>query len=505
MKRRLFSLLLAAILLAALALPASAADGGSCALYIKNASIPATGTGSLSVYLEAPQAQSGNFILRYDPHNVILESAVAANQELFTEVNATEPGLIRVGFMGQDCGGQLLELTFSAQPGAAFLDDVITAFDVLIYDQNARLLPCTVYSGSLSLEHVTLGMDSVQKNQDGTVQVPIRLEGVSQVLGGSFLVTYDRQILEPVSLVKGDEVSAMFTYGAGEEGCSVAFAAAAPLPVLSGPLCTLVFRVLDPSAYGTLVTINPTSMYDAEEQPLLTVGGNSYVNPSLPEPTPPVVWLSDVSTDAAGMTQATLMVQGDGLVCGGDLTLQLSAGLGARLEQFSAASGAMVSAKDDTLRVAFAWALPRAEAVPLAHLTFSQVPEGARVVFGEGSVLYDAAPAPIDGVHFLSSDLTARPHYAQILATAQKQAQVEVTFLLVTDSKAEPLDVLLALYDEKGRMVGLEQAYCGSHGACQITLTVRDTSGTAAACKLFFTAWSDPLRPVCTACSAVLT
>ncbi len=511
MKRRFYSLLLAAaLLLGVLAAPQQARAAGL--LTISSVSAPRGETVEVTVSLTGDDVCSGNFDLRYPAAE--LELVASSSLLAFGMVNPVEAGLVRMSFASTAAltDAALCRLTFRVTADTPAGGSVLTAERIRLYDENGQLTTADITAGSVGRDTVALRLSDRVTAAYQAVSMEVELAGALECAGGSFTVTYDPTCFAVKSVLAGEGGAGVsLTYNVVEPGTlRVSFASAERIPACV--LCRVVLQTVTAQERVSAVELIDARVYDENSQPLDVSVGSGSVAITAPSDRDPKLWVVGGQLREDGTAEAAVVLQGRDAVCGGNFTLTLDSGI--EVQVTDSASGVTWSRTDAGLSVAWGSAFPYGGETTLLKLRLSGGEHGSRLGF-DGVRLYDrdstavpvvdVRPAALqrgDAVTAVIDELLAEPVSGG--QTAYTLA-VDVASAALDGETVETVAPVLALYDADNRLVALQTVSESLRtGVGELTLTAKAAEPVAEVRVFLLSGDGGSFAPLCAALAGSL-
>ena len=464
----------------------------------------------MDVRLTSDDVYSGNFNIRFDSTALRL-TAVEKNSALMGAVNQTEDGTVRVSFAQTSLltDTTLCTLTFQVTADTAVSGSSVYCEQVRLYDLDGIPVSASVIHGTVSRDCAWLRLDSGETAEHQAVRAEVSLAGALAPFGGNFSISYDPALLKPTSVLPLEGAAkAAFTYNLETPGIvRISFAAASAAK--AGPLCAVVFHTIGSAGKTCGLTMSDAQLYDEESRPLDTEISNGSISIVLPSDRDPKLWVVGGALQSDGTAVASLLLQGRGLVHGGQFTLRYMESM--ELEILENA-GCTVSQEEGALHIALASDTPFGDDVSVLTVKFSGAQESTLSL--TDVCLYDGDSKQISVVDIRPGKITA---LAQLTAVADDVTVISAgghqTVTIAVDvadicyGAEEPtLSVIpiLALY-ENGKLKGLDMqsAVALTGGVSEFSLSASST-GTITEYRVLLLDCVQAMKPLCEALSSDL-
>lgn len=447
MKKRLFPLLLALMLLITLCTPFAQAAGR--VLTVTSVSGRAGETVSVQVRLTG-SVNSGRFELAYDSAEIELLqwSGVEGAMCVF---NHEQPGLLLMAFVSTAVleNTDLCTLQFRISKATPEGGSSVTLKNLRLYDENGASVAAAVENGTVSRSTARLILSREQTAEWQSVRMAIKLEGTLSPAGGNFTL---------------GETSA--------------------------------------------VTLTNVRMYDTDGKLLDASAEDGSVDVVLPSDRAPKLWAVGGAIQADGSAVVSVILQGRGVVCGGSFTLTYAQSLSAQAEP---ESNCQINAEPGRIRASFASATPVADQITLLKITIQNAVPGkidlldAVFLDDDGSRIAVADVRPTTLSRTSSAAAFAGTLRADTVGgQTQYLLDVDVSDMHAGTPEARTdFTCLLALYDSEGVLEGLsiQKIIAADTGVNELTLAA-STSKVPSYAKVFLLTDSSACLPLCSALQA---
>lgn len=448
---------------------------------------------------------AGNFSISYDHDALTLERA----DKVGTWMGAVNPndsqGNVRVSIAS---GAEaipdqvLLTLTFLVREGASPEGSTLSVENARFYNAEGDPAEVSVSVGTIAKKCVYFHLDCADTVEAQSVRAEVSMDGELHPAGGNFTVAYDAAALEPTAVLPLDSAGgAQLTSNLSIPGeVRISFAGSGALQ--PGRLCAVIFRTRGAAGSESTLSLKDVRAYDEDSGPVdhMVAGGTVHI--VMPSDRDPKLWVVGGALEE-GRATASVLLQGRGIVCGGQFTLLYGAGVTVTAEP---GAGVEINQGDGMLQVTWAAETPPLDAVSLVTLYFTNAQEG-ELSFDENVRLYDSGGQQIGVVDIRPGRLTAA---GQVTALAEgtiqpaggsSQVTVELDLADInyyTQSARAAATPVLAVYDSDGRLRGLDlQADVPfDRGVLETELTVK-TSAEAAAYQVFVLDSAQSAQPLC--------
>ena len=507
MKKRLFPLLLVLTLLLTLCTPFALAEGR--VLSITSASGRAGETVSVQVHLTG-SVYSGRFELTYDPNELELLQWSGIDGAICV-FNHEQDGLLLMTFVSTTAleNTSLCTLQFRVSAATPETGSALTLKSFRLYDETGASVPATAEKGGISRSTARLTLSREQTAERQSVRMAIRLEGELAPAGGNFTLQYDPGCLRLASVLKLHPSVELLTWNEPEPGTvRVSFSGTQPLS--AGELCAAVFRTVGTAGDTSAVTLTDVRMYDTDGKSLDASAEDGSVDVVLPSDRAPKLWAVGGAIQPDGSAVVSVVLQGRGVVCGGDFTLTYDQSLSV---QADAAGVCQINAEPGRIRAGFASTTPVADQIALFKLIIQNAAPGAidlsdvvlRDDSGNRIAVVDVRPTT------LSRTSSAAAFAGTLLAdTSASQTQylldVDVSDMRAGTPEARTeFTCLLVLYNSDGQLEGLsiQKIAAADSGVNELTLTA-SASEVPAYAKVFLLSDASSCLPLCGALQAAL-
>lgn len=447
MKKRLFPLLLALMLLITLCTPFAQAAGR--VLTVTSVSGRAGETVSVQVRL-AGSVNSGRFELAYDSAEIELLqwSGVEGAMCVF---NHEQPGLLLMTFVSTAVleNTDLCTLQFRISKATPEGGSAVTLKNLRLYGENGASVAAAVENGTVFRSTARLILSREQTAERQSVRMAIKLEGTLSPAGGNFTL---------------GETSA--------------------------------------------VTLTNVRMYDTDGKLLDASAEDGSVDVVLPSDRAPKLWAVGGAIQADGSAVVSVILQGRGVVCGGSFTLTYAQSLSAQAEP---ESNCQINAEPGRIRASFASATPVADQITLLKITIQNAVPGkidlldAVFLDDDGSRIAVADVRPTTLSRTSSAAAFAGTLRADTVGgQTQYLLDVDVSDMHAGTPEARTdFTCLLALYDSEGVLEGLsiQKIIAADTGVNELTLAA-STSKVPSYAKVFLLTDSSACLPLCSALQA---
>ena len=505
MKKRLFPLLLALMLLITLCTPFAQAAGR--VLTVTSVSGRAGETVSVQVRLTG-SVNSGRFELAYDSAEIELLqwSGVEGAMCVF---NHEQPGLLLMAFVSTAVleNTDLCTLQFRISKATPEGGSSVTLKNLRLYGENGASVAAAVENGTVSRSTARLILSREQTAERQSIRMAIKLEGTLSPAGGNFTLQYDPSCLQLTAVLKLHPSADLLTWNEPELG-TVHVSFSGKQPISAGELCAAMFRTVGTAGETSAVTLTNVRMYDTDGKPLDASAEDGSVDVVLPSDRAPKLWAVGGAIQADGSAVVSVILQGRGVVCGGSFTLTYAQSLSAQEEP---ESNCQINAEPGRIRASFASATPVADQITLLKITFQNAVPGK-------IDLLDAVFLDDDGSRIAVADVRpttlSRTSSAAAFAGTLRADTVggQTQYLLdvdVSDMHAGTPEArtdftcLLALYDSEGVLEGLsiQKIIAADTGVNELTLAA-STSKVPSYAKVFLLTDSSACLPLCGALQA---
>lgn len=480
MKKWKWRLLAVVLTLSLLAPPLSVRAGSLTVTSVTGARGDET---AVELRLDSQEVCSGSLNVLFDSTKLEFVSAERSAESGQGAVNLTAPGKLRVNFASTEPLTQpvLCRLTFRITADTPTAGTPITLDGVRLYDQNAKVVSTSLEMGSVTRSCAWLEMSSSETVEGQAARVELQLSGSPLPAGGSLTVVYDPAVLKPTAVIPLDQTSGVrLTQNLSESGkVYLSFASTAAIP--AGKLCALVFQAVGQSDSSTQLSLEDACLFDENGAAIDSGVVSGTIGVVLPEQNDPKLWVLGGAIQADGTAKLGVRVDGRGLVCGGQFTLDLS---GMTVQKVEADSSVVWNCGDSGKTLEFSWAsaAPMMDETMLATVTLSGA-VGGTYLTPKNVYLFDAGGNSIGrfdarrGLVSAHAEITAAADTAQTVKTdagTSVSLAVDVSDVrYYTDEQVSLVTCVLALYDSNGRMtgVGMQTARPLEDGTAELQLT----------------------------------
>lgn len=480
--KKITAFLLAAVLMLALLPPSALAKG---TLRVTSVSGRRGEQAVVEVQLESDDVCGGNFDVRFDESCLSLVAAEAVGGSWMPVLNDAKKaeGQVSFAFMASEpvTEGTLLRLTFRIQEDTAISGTEVRLENVRLRDGSGAETQAEVFFGSVSRACAWFTLSSADTVENQTVRAEVSIGGALHPAGAGFTLRYDSRVLQAVSVLALDgAANAQLAYSIDTPGeVRVSFAG---MKGVSGALCAVLFRAVGAAGGSTALTLEEVRAYDETGAALDSAVSSGRVNIVLPSTRAPKLWVVGGAMDENGAAEAEIVLQGRGIVCGGNFTLSYDPQMTVRV---SAGSSVYVNdEKPGTLSVSWGSAVPELNEKTLLSISIENAAEGSELTFGSNVMLYSESGAHIGVVDIRPAKLQRGSSVTAVVDEKNTSSEVtgaQTTYSVAVDVAAaalgeaavEQLVPMLALYDAEGKLVGIgtQEASGLNGGVSELTLT----------------------------------
>lgn len=470
----------------------------------------------VEVCLTSDDVCGGNFDVSFDSACLTLVSAARGSGGWFGAVNEKEPGLVKMSFAQTEpiTEATLCLLTFRITADTPAEGAAVELENVRLYNSDYQSVAAEIGFGSVTRDCVWFTLTGADTVENQSVRAEVSLGGALRPAGGGFTLTYDSSVLQAVSVLPlADGANLQMSWNLDTPGeVRVQFAAAQA--ELSGTLCAVTFRAVGAAGSSTSLTMSGVRAYDEDSEPLDTAVSAGEVSIVLPSERDPKLWVVGGALEEDGSATASVLLQGRGIVCGGQLTLYYDPAMTAEV---SVMEGAAVNHDSATGAVTVSWAAstPPAEAQTLLTLSFTGARESA-LTFGDDVRLYDGSgstPLIADirpGAVTASEQLVPAVDDASAVSTGSGTTlslslDLADTGYYTENGALAQVTPMLAVYED-GRFKGvvLADAVEFENGVAELTLHTT-VSGRITEYRVFLVDGSEQVNALCAAVTGAVT
>lgn len=462
---------------------------------------------AVTVRLQSDEILGGSCDLIYNSVELAL-SEKQPNTDFLCLVNEKEPGVIRLTFAGTAVieDAVLCTLVFDITESTLPDGSAIRAQNVRFYDANSSVVEVSVTAGEISRESVLLSLSAAETVEQQAARIELSLSGNRAIAGGNFTVTYDPALVEATGVIRMEGAAgALLNYNLSEPGkVQISVAGQSALPM--GKLCAVIFRTVGSSGGKAELSLTDVRVYDENTAVIDHMVAGGSVSIVLPGEDDPKLWIVGGALQADGTAEIRVLLQGRGLVSGGQFTLCYDAAK-ATAATVTPQSGAILRHDAAAGEIHVSWASVTAlpENAELLYVKFENAAESA-LTFGENSVrVYDENDRQITVVDLRPSALTAAAIVTAVVDTAEVDAERQELTVSVdladvryfAEEATETVAPVLALYDESGKMTGLvlPEAKRLENGVASVELTA--ALGTASRWQVLLLDNAETIAPLC--------
>lgn len=466
-------------------------------------------TVQVAVHLKSSDICSGNFDVCYPAAELELLRAEASFG--FCVVNPTAAGTVRVSFAASAplTDTELCTLTFRITEATPTGGSAITATNVRFYNANAESIQAQTLAGSVCKSAVEVRIVSAKTAEYQAVSVQVELGGTLRPAGGNFTLTYDPACFTVCSVLPGGNLNGVsFTSHTEKAGVlHVAFSAARP--VAQGTLCSVVLQTVTGKEQTSAITLSQAKMYDEQAAALETTLRSSSVSITAPSDRDPKLWITGGALQDGGISEAGVVLQGRGTVCGGNFVLEYDSRM--ELDAEPARPEVVIQKQPGQLVVSWGSSVAYSDEALLCRLHVTKALEGAQI--GIQSVrLYDAQSAAIDVVDVRPATIQSNSGVTAVIdtVTVQKESGTQTSYAVAVDVADQLLYStptgrvlpVLALYEGQ-KLVALsangDESASLRGGVGELTLSARTGSSVTALRVFVLDGGQDTFLPLCTA------
>ena len=435
---------------------------------------------AVEVCLTGDDVCSGNFNVRFDSEQLRLISAQKGDGNWLGSVNEKEAGLVRVSFAQTTplTEAVLCRLTFEVLSNTPAEGTAVTIESARLYNVDADPVASSLVFGSVSRDCVWFTLKSTDTVEGQSVRAEIHMSGTLCPCGGSFALTYDAEVLRATGVLALDGLeNSQMTCNLEESGV-VRIAFAGEQPVRTGALCAVVFQAVGNAGSGTAVELSEVRVCDENSDAMDAAISSGEIQVVVPTEADPKLWVVGGALNEDGTATASIVLQGRGVVCGGQCTLLHAPGMTVEAEP---AADVEYRLEEGKIHLSWAKETPVMEAETLMTVTFANALE-SELTFDGNVRAYNANSTQIGVVDIRSGSITATEQIHLTVEDVAVETQGKITevsaavdladAVYFTEAPAENIMPMLALYNE-GRLVGLESCSVSQmdDGVAEISLT----------------------------------
>lgn len=451
---------------------------------------------------------AGNFSIQYDHDELDLVSADKVGNWLGMVNPSDAAGDVRLSFSSVSTPvdtGVVCTLTFLVKAAAPVDGSALTIKNARFYGADGNVLTdVEVLVGTVSRDCVYVRLNCSDTVENQSVRVEVSLDGKLRPAGGNFTITYDENVLTPTAVLPlGSAAGAQFTQNLDVPGqVRISFAGSRSLE--NGSLCAVIFRAKAGAGSGTQMELRDVRAYDTDSQPLDTAVAGGSVSVVVPTEKDPKLWVVGGALGEDGIAEASVLLQGRGVVCGGQFTLLYDASMSVEVEP---EAGVQIRTEPGKIHVSWASETPALGEQILLTVRFTGALESS-LTFDGDVCLYDS-DKPITVVDIRPGQITGQAVVTAVVDEMEVQetaggSLVTVTVDLAdvqyyTEEKTESVTPVLALY-ENGRLKGMQMQKQAelTDGVAEISLTAA-SSGSVTEYRVFVLNSAPSAEPLCPA------
>lgn len=461
---------------------------------------------TVEIRLDSDDVCSGNFNICFDSTCLQLIDAVRADGNWLGYVNQTGDGTVRVSFAQTTVLKEavLCILTFRLTADTPVGGSKITLSNVRLYDENSNAVASNVILGTVSRQCAYFHLDCADTVENQSVRVEVSLDGGILPAGGNFSVTFDPAVLQPTAVLALEGLSGAQISSNLDEAGVVRVSFAGSQEIAGGRLCAVIFRAVGAADDGSVLTLTDVRAYDEDSQLVDVMVSSGTVQIVLPTEKDPKLWVVGGALNEDGTADVSLLLQGRGIVCGGNFSLQYDSRM---TVEATAGSGVEIYSGEGELRFSWASATPALEELTLATLHFSNAVV-SELNFGSDVRLYDSdSNTPIPVVDIRSGTISTVDRVIAVLDSAQIETSEGISTVTVnvdladvcfySENPTSTVTPALAVY-ENGQLKGLtmEHDVALNNGILETSLNVQ-TRGTVTEYKVLLLSEAESPLPLC--------